>query len=486
MSTVYILKRMYFYYYFCVMRHSTYVQSLLHRWATTLIKMLGIVFCSCIFLSISESATKQNTTIHLEIIASFIWSLSHTWNTAILDSNIYWTTWAYHTVLLWSSKDATYTLHGNSMAWTTGIIYSWTQPTLAIQLTPWDWLKEVFVTYIPLTWISADQLTPPPVIYWVDTTPPPLTSSYAWPSATLDTDDSIPFTWNAVTDTWIWLDQYVIQLSYSPLFSTAMEFSTTGTSLLLWAWSLTPGNRYRRRAAIDILWNSIYGYPTNFTIRSSTPSWFSHGWNNSSIWGSWWAIWPNQPSPISDQCPWGDKSGNYFDGVCSLLTQSPVFMNVPKEHQASDVLPRWETIFNQVTEPKAMLYVFPNYDAPKPFTIYEHTPDYVYQDIYEYTDTVTTYPQLPYKPSFGVKTVNNNKADAPFTSKFAWISTSRVTNYLFYRFVQTTASCSDVGQFCPLDAVCREIWSVCYQDITICLETQTQNELRTQRCPRMS
>ena len=93
-------------------------------------------------------------------------------------------------------------------------------------------------------------------------------------------------------------------------------------------------------------------------------------------------------------------------------------MNVPKEHQTSDILPRWETIFHQITEPKAMLYVFPNYDAPKPFTIYEHTPNYVYEDIYEYT-AATTYPQLPYKPSFGVKTSNNNKADAPFTSKFA-------------------------------------------------------------------
>ena len=94
-------------------------------------------------------------------------------------------------------------------------------------------------------------------------------------------------------------------------------------------------------------------------------------------------------------------------------------MNVPKEHQATDILPWWEKIFNTITEPKAVLYVFPNYDAPKPFTIYEHTPDYVYEDIYEYADTATTYPQLPYKPSFGVKTVKENKADAPFTSKFA-------------------------------------------------------------------
>jgi len=104
---------------------------------------------------------------------------------------------------------------------------------------------------------------------------------------------------------------------------------------------------------------------------------------------------------LSDQCPGGDDSGNYFDGICTTVYEPPILLNIPQEHQAADFLPRRENIYNQFTEPRVTLYVFPNYKPPKPYTIYEYTPKYVYNDIYEYAkNTITPYPQLPYQPTF--------------------------------------------------------------------------------------
>lgn len=414
------------------------------------------------------SSSIANTTLRLEIIASFTWSVTYTGNTTLFINGIHRTTWANHTIILSSSTDVIYSSSWDIIESITWAIYFPTQYILPIQLTPGEWEKKVFITYTPLTWISEDQLPLPPVVYWVDITPPPLTTSYSWPPPTIDQYDPVSFTWDASVDTWVWLSYYSIQLSHSPTFSTAVEFTTTWTNLLLWGGSLSPGQRYRRRWATDLLWNSIYSFPISFTVLSSIPAPLWNGWTTSSIWIG------NTSTPLSDQCPWGDDSWNYFDGICSGVNEPPVLLNVPVEHQAADFLPRREKIYNSLTEPKTTLYVFPNYEAPKALTIYEYTPNYVYNDIYEYADTSNKYPNLPYQPSFGVKRTSVKWHWEEFTSKFTWISTSRATSYLFYWFVQTQNSCSDVWQFCPQDPICWEAWSSCYFERNICLDKQTE------------
>ena len=47
--------------------------------------------------------------------------------------------------------------------------------------------------------------------------------------------------------------------------------------------------------------------------------------------------------------------------------------NLPFEHQAAATQPRREKMFTPLKKtPNDRIFVFPNYDAPKPFTIYEY------------------------------------------------------------------------------------------------------------------
>lgn len=438
-------------------------------------------FTFCIFLvnlwwTVTHATWVQHTTIRLQLVAQFTWAIENTSTQVIFQDNIYRTSWLNHTIELISTIWATYELDGDiqyMVTWT--LIWSLPQ-SRDVLLTSWDGLKQISWLYISEEFIQL----PITITYGVDTTPPPLTTSFSWPTTSLEENQPISFSRNAVTDTGVGLHTYIIQLSQSPLFSTAIQFTSTWTSLTLWWWSITPWVRYRRRWAADYLWNVIYWIPLSFSV--ATPA--SNYWTNSSISDSSVPKEQIENSVTWDQCPGWDNSGNYFDGICSWVSDAPILLNVPDAHQAADTLPRREKIYNQFTEPRVTLYVFPNYEAPKPYTIYEHTPTYVYNDIYEYQENKkSAYPQLPYQPTFWTKKIADTKSFL-FTSKFDGIPTSRATTYLFYRFVQTHQSCADIGQRCPANPICRDISSSCYEQF-VCLDHEWYNAIIA-RCPRKS
>lgn len=429
------------------------------------VRILCIFSWLLLFLWMWLTSSQQQTTVRLEIVASFTWSLTYTGSSAIFLDNIYRTTWTTQYLVLQSSSNASYHLH----QWVISTTWTYTTPYEIIQtvsLLSWDGQKNVYVTYTPLTGLTGDTLTPPPVIYFLDTTPPPLTDTYSWPNGTQHDIDPLYFSRYASIDTWVWLEIYTIQISNSIHFSTAIEFTTTGTELILWWWSVSPGKRYRRRWARDKLGNSSYGYPVEFTIASPSTTY----------WGGWWiSSLPNHhPTPLSDQCPTGDTSWNYFDGICSPVVQQPILINVPQQHQVIDTLPRRERALEKLNNPHQAVYKFPNYDAPKSLTIYEYPPTYVYQDIYESDDSatdLTAYYQASFwKPSPN-QWIHAHIPTSSFTSKFDWIYTSWSTDYLTYRFVATANSCSVLGQFCPMEAVCRDTTARCYQEEFLCKST---------------
>ena len=80
---------------------------------------------------------------------------------------------------------------------------------------------------------DRSQLIPPSLLYAVDTTPPAMTTWYQGPEYPSYVDDPMSFSWAPVTDSGVGLDHYIVQLSRSLLFTTAMEFTTQDTELIL-------------------------------------------------------------------------------------------------------------------------------------------------------------------------------------------------------------------------------------------------------------
>jgi hypothetical protein len=408
----------------------------------TLWRVVGIFICGW-FLSCSSfiNATHQTTTtIQLEITANFTGTLIATGNSSVFQNNIYRTTGTVHTLELQCAIDAEFDLHGDIEQSLTGI-YTVSDPYLTnIQLGTGDWIKEVYITYIGRGPMSGEILTPPGVKFWRDTTPPPLTFSFNWPSTEIDDDEPISFQRDAVVDAGIWVDKYIIQLSYSPIFSTAIDFTTTWTTIILWGGSMSEGDRYRRRWASDMLWNTVYGYPVAFTINSSTPPpVITDPWSISSIWTT---PLPTQPSPISDQCPWGDSSWSFFDGLCTALITPPVLVQVPEDEQALHELPRRQRTFHRLNTPPERLYTFPTYDPPKPYTIYEY-------------DT-------PKKTNTFYSTSRNTQPK---------ILTE--TSYLYIRYTTSYPTCSTLYAYCPADPVCSYMLRWCASVYGMCSEQDT-------------
>jgi len=411
---------------------------------------IGCIFlCTFLFLGmVYGSSSSQNTTIRLNLITDFTGDILPIGNTNTFIPPVYWTTWANQILSFNIITDSSFIISWDLQSLITWITTRWTITTIPILLTPQDWLKNITADF---TNIVSDMLYTQ-VTFWLDTTPPPLSVSYSWPNPTHPYTAPISFTWNASVDTGIWLESYVIQISNTMSFTTAIEFTTTQTNLVLWWWSLSSGKRYRRRWAYDKLDNRTYGYPIVFTIQEQSPS------NPVSVWS---ASSTKTPSPISDQCPARDNSWNYFDGICSPITQQPVLVNVPWEHQVADTEPRREKALHKINNTNVMIYNFPDYEAPKSLTIYEHDPKYVYKDIYERgektTNLINWYNPWLWKQKESPKSwLHDNIVAGSFTSKLNWVNTSRSTNYLFYRYINTTNSCADIWQFCPIDPTCRD------------------------------
>lgn len=310
--------------------------------------------------------------------------------------------------------------------------------------------KNIFVQFTAISGITWDVLTLWPVVYWVDTTPPPLTNSFSWPSTSLAQSSPLSFSRDSVTDAGVWVDEYLIQLSHTNTFATVMEFTTTWTTLTLWWGSLTPWQRYRRRWARDALGNIIYSTSTSFLISSPVVS--GGGWGGSSF-----TPVPQQPTPISDQCPQGDNSGNFFDWLCTKVIKPPVLRNIPFEHQTAATQPRWQKMFQKLNQPtEDRIFVFPNYDAPKPFTIYEYdAPNAPNISLgTEQEKSLTNIPVVA-SPEPAPQTAQTTNVDSPSVWS-AWSSDLPPWAYLYEWYTFEYPTCSTVLLYCPVDPVTQE------------------------------
>lgn len=131
-----------------------------------------------------------------------------------------------------------------------------------------------------------------------------------------------------------------------------MSFTTTWTTLTLW-WECW--QRYRRRWA-----KCTWQYHLLDVDQLSFSPVVSGGWWEKS---SFTPV-PQQPTPISDQCPQGDNSGNFFDWLCTKVIKPPVLRNIPFEHQTAATQPRWQKMFQKLNQPtEDRMFVFPNCDA---------------------------------------------------------------------------------------------------------------------------
>lgn len=434
------------------------------------IQKIGIWFLVflCLFLYMQNTYANTSTaysTITLRVVALFTGEVHPVPNSWMIQlDNIRRTSLGVDSILLESSIPVSYLLSWDMAESYTWILTWWVSKSHTITLHGWDGIKTIHGVYIaddPDYWSLGLQL-----LIWVDTTPPPLPYSFDWPSEKIGYSEYIPFSRDAVIDTWIWLDYYSIQLSKSPTFSSVIEFSTTGTSLIL-AWkTLTPAVWYRRWLWIDKLWNTRYSTSFSFKV---TPNWQNTVLFNEPPSSS------SDPSPVSDNCPQGDISGEFFDGLCTPVIKRPFFTLVPAEHQAPSG-PTWiDKLLTWVRTPAPEPYIFPNYDAPKPLTIYEYEPTYVYEDIYENNaGTSPQYPTLPYQPTFDEKAYPHVSAGLhdhlPSVYTSLSVSWDMRSHYLFYWYLHIQQHCTIHDLACTEPGVCESSQVVCYG--ALCPEIQ--------------
>lgn len=441
------------------MLHWWVLQSIFKRKSLYLMATLGIFFSCWMSLWIWQTAWVTQTTLRLEIIQWFTWTLTPIYETYLFDNWIYRTTWTHQTVAMISSVQVDYELSWATQQLLSWSLWAWVTSYVPLDLLPWDWPKQITASYLP-TWDNEYLwVLPFWITYHIDTTPPPLSYSFSWPDAHTPGSEPIPFSRIAVVDTGVGLHHYLIQLSLSSSFSTAMEFTTTGTQLILWWWTLSSGRWYRRRWAVDTLWNIIYSTPIEFTVEGWWEGWWGGGGSSSTIWIN--KPQSPEPTPRSDQCPMGDESGNYFDGLCSATILPPTLINIPQEHQANSREPRREKAWDRLTKQQKKLYVFPSYEPPKPYTIYEYDNTL--------TDEITIYEVNEAHEQQTLWTQEMNSA-TEYDKNFDYLRRWEGNRY---------PTCSWLYQYCPVVPLCTDYLLWCEEIYFVCYATNIP------RCPRV-
>mgnify|MGYP006919239707 CR=1 FL=1 len=69
--------------------------------------------------------------------------------------------------------------------------------------------------------------------------------------------------------------------------------------------------------------------------------------------------------------------------MCTPLITFPELVIISPEHQAPDTRPFIDKLNEWLKNEPLKAYVFPAYDAPHAYTIYEYLEELVYNDIYE-------------------------------------------------------------------------------------------------------
>lgn len=414
-----------------------------------------------LWLSISSP---QHTTISVTITA---WVLQ--WSIQPLDTNLVLYSWIYRTttttqpVTISANLSSIYTLFGDI---TSSITWSITPPSLLfsspiLSLNPWDWIKNISTQIDSLIPMSGWNILLPLLQFWIDTTPPTLPLTIEWPDRFVKRSDLLSFSRNAWFDWWSGIERYVIQLSQEAHFPTAIEFSSTWTSISLAGNSIENKKRFWRLWIIDRLWNTIYSSSSFFIFK---------GWDSSSLDNQQ----PSEQTPISDQCNWPDLSNNFFDGICTPLITFPELVIIPSEHQAPDSRPIIDRISEWINNKPLKAYVFPAYDTPHAYTIYEYPVELVYQDIYEWEDREENSgtPVIVYNPRLGLaKQWNQNTQlhNAAWIDLSLWIWKKYDYLYLWYQIMNN--SCAWFLNYCPVEPMCMDTRMWCYTDELICTDS---------------
>jgi hypothetical protein len=400
-----------------------------------------------LWLSISSP---QHTTITLTILS---WSIQ--WSIQPLDANLIYYSWVYRTqnttqpVTISANQPSNYFVSGDITSLINGtlnppsLIYS--SPTLSLLLG--DGIKSIVTEIISTDPINSGEIIYLPVIkFGIDTTPPSLPLLIEWPVWLVAISDILTFNRNQGYDWWSWIEKYTIQLSQNANFPSAIEFITSWTIVQLAGNSLEQKQWFWRLGITDRLWNIIF---------SNTQSFFYSVW-----WWIWWSSSsinnqkPSNQTPISDQCDWIDKSGSYFDGICTQISVPPQLVNVPVLHQAPDTRPLRDQIREWIDNKPLNAYIFPAYDAPHAHTIYEYPEELVYEDIYEREDNGGT-PVIVYNPRLWIKKSNtvNQHSVAPVAWN-GWFNQSY--DYLYIWYQSSNWSCAGIFHYCPLEPICLE------------------------------
>ncbi len=312
---------------------------------------------------------------------------------------------------------------------------------------------------------SGEIILLPWLQFGLDTTPPSLPWLINGPNWLVTLSDTLIFNRNAWYDWWSWIKQYIIQLSQNAHFPTAIEFITTGNTVQLSANSLEQKQWYWRLGVVDNLWNILYSNAQSFYYSTTTWGW---GWSTSSINNPK----PSNQTPVSDQCNGPDLSHNFFDWLCTSLVVSPQLVNVPFVHQAADKRPFREKIEEYIKNQPLKAYVFPAYDAPHAYTIYEYPEQLVYKDIYEWDNREENSwkPVIVYNPRLWIKNTGNttNPLNNETVQSLSWIS--KEFNYLFIWYKTITLSCPSLSYICQIEPMCVDTILSCNNLNNQCIE----------------
>lgn len=404
--------------------------------------------------------TPQTVTISVTITWSLQWTIQPLDTNLVFYSGIYRTTTTTQPVTVSSNLSSTYTLFWDLIHTVT---WSITPPSLIfsspiLTLTPWDGIKNVTTQIDSFYPMSGWTIFLPLVQFWVDTTPPSLPISITWPDRVIKKAELLSFDWNAWFDWWSGIERYVIQLSQQAHFPTAIELNTTWTSITLAANSIDNKKRYWRLGIIDRVWNTIYS-DVNFFLYQ--------GWDSSSLDNPQ----PSTQTPVSDQCDWPDLSNNFFDGLCTPLITFPELVIISPEHQAPDTRPFIDKLNEWLKNEPLKAYVFPAYDAPHAYTIYEYPEELVYNDIYEWEDREDNSgtPVIVYNPLLWVAKQLQPNTDYHSVASIEVGDIWDTYDYLYLWYQITPNSCAWIMNYCPVEPMCLDTAIWCYFDELMCL-----------------
>ncbi len=414
-------------------------------------------------------SSPQHTTISLTITT---WTIQ--WTIQPIDNTLYFYSWIYRTQNILQPVTITANITNNYLiSWNISSTHTWllnppviNSSTHILYLNPWDGTKNITTQLISLDPINSGEIILLPWLqFGLDTTPPSLPWLINGPNWLVTLSDTLIFNRNAWYDWWSWIKQYIIQLSQNAHFPTAIEFITTGNTVQLSANSLEQKQWYWRLGVVDNLWNILYSNAQSFYYSTTTWGW---GWSTSSINNPK----PSNQTPVSDQCNGPDLSHNFFDWLCTSLVVSPQLVNVPFVHQAADKRPFREKIEEYIKNQPLKAYVFPAYDAPHAYTIYEYPEQLVYKDIYEWDNREENSwkPVIVYNPRLWIKNTGNttNPLNNETVQSLSWIS--KEFNYLFIWYKTITLSCPSLSYICQIEPMCVDTILSCNNLNNQCIE----------------